>query len=220
MNPTRSKQCQFFGRENRNPFKLQPPLKPRAPLCPDAPPVLPLLAKTRRGPGGGVRSRKLRNSSSGRRANQTMPQSLARHGASQVYNFWHVPPPVDPPRSFCLHLCFCGSCEFLRLEYPETKPSKLGHKKSQKPQKGNIVLGPVFHRHLATMSRANTQPLPPPASRRAVPSNPNGILAHSPTVARHELPWVIIPQPSSTPTGLRPRVTPLSGLASTTSRLT
>jgi hypothetical protein len=58
------------------------------------------------------------------------------------------------------------------------------------------------------MSRANDQPVPPPARPRAPPSNPNGILAHSPTVARHELPWVIIPQPSSTPTGLRPRVTP------------
>jgi hypothetical protein len=53
----------------------------------------------------------------------------------------------------------------------------------------------------------------------ALPSNPNGILAHSPRLAPQRLPWVIIPQPSSTPTGLRPCVMPLPGLASTTSRL-
>ena len=53
----------------------------------------------------------------------------------------------------------------------------------------------------------------------ALPSNPNGILAHSPRLAPQRLPWVIIPQSLSTPTGLRPCVMPLPGLASTTSRL-
>ena len=38
----------------------------------------------------------------------------------------------------------------------------------------------------------------------ALPSNPNGILAHSPRLAPQRLPWVIIQRSLSTPTGLRP----------------
>ena len=44
------------------------------------------------------------------------------------------------------------------------------------------------------MVRANQTMSQSLARPRAPPSNPNGILAHSPTVARHELPWVSYPR--------------------------
>ena len=71
----------------------------------------------------------------------------------------------------------------------------------------------------ATIGRTGRRCPPGRLRRHALPSNPKGILSHSPRLAHQRLPWVIIPQPSSTPTGLRPCVMLLPGLASTTSRL-
>ena len=71
----------------------------------------------------------------------------------------------------------------------------------------------------ATIGRTGRRCPPGRLRPRPLPSNPNGILSHGPRLAPQRLPWVIIPQPSSTPTGLRPCVMPLPGLASTTSLL-
>ena len=70
----------------------------------------------------------------------------------------------------------------------------------------------------ATIGRTGRRCPPGRLRPRPLPSNPNGILSHSPRLAHQRLPWVIIPQPSSTPTWLRPCVMLLPGLASTTSR--
>jgi hypothetical protein len=55
----------------------------------------------------------------------------------------------------------------------------------------------------ATIDRTGRRCPPGLLRRRALRSNPNGILSHSPRLAPQRLPWVIIPPTSSTPTGLR-----------------
>ena len=55
----------------------------------------------------------------------------------------------------------------------------------------------------ATIDRTGRRCPPGRLRRRALPSNPKGILSHSPRLAHQRLPWVIIPPTSSTPTGLR-----------------
>jgi len=60
----------------------------------------------------------------------------------------------------------------------------------------------------ATIGRTGRRCPPGRLRPRPRPSNPKGILSHSPRLAHQRLPWVIIPQTSSTPTGLRPCVTP------------
>ena len=98
---------------------------------------------------------------------------------------------------------FCGFCAFLRLG---KKPLKLGHKNSAKNAKRKYWFWARF-------SMTTSRPCPVPTTnrcqpgrlrRRALPSNPKGILAQSPTVARHELPWVSYPRRFQPHRDLRP----------------